>query len=109
MRKVFLDEYVPQVWKLYLDQAEEAVKDGALSNKVKELIGFAVAIAAHCEPCVKIHVRRAIKGGATAKEIAEVVGVVVMLCGGTAEIWARRIVESEIEGLRKDQGLDKGE
>jgi AhpD family alkylhydroperoxidase len=102
MRKVFLDEYVPQVWKLYLEQAEEAVKDGALSNKIKELIGAGVAIAAHCEPCVKIHTRRAIKAGATAKEIAEVVGVVVMLCGGTAEIWARRIVENEIKDLRID-------
>jgi AhpD family alkylhydroperoxidase len=102
MQKIFLDEYVPQVWKLYLDQAEEAVKDGALSNKIKELIAMGVAITAHCEPCVKIHARRAIKGGATAKEIAEVVAVVVMLCGGTAEIWARRIIENEIKDLRKE-------
>jgi len=102
MRKVFLDEYVPQVWKLYLKQAEEAVKDGALSNKFKELVAFAVAIAAHCESCVKIHARRAINAGASPEEVAEVVGVVVMLCGGTAEIWARRIVENEIKDLRKD-------
>jgi AhpD family alkylhydroperoxidase len=102
MQKVFLDEYVPKVWKLYLEQAEEAVKDGALSNKIKELIAMGVAIAAHCEPCVKIHTRRAIKAGATAKEISEVVGVVVMLCGGTAEIWARRIIENKIKDLRKD-------
>ena len=102
MRKIFLDEYVPKVWKLYLEQAEEAVKDGALSNKNKELMAFAVAIAVHCEPCVKIHARRAIKGGASPEEIAEAVGVVVMLCGGTAEIWARRIVENEIKDLRKE-------
>jgi len=102
MRKIFLDEYVPRVWKLYLEQAEEAVKEGALSNKIKELIAMGVAIGAHCEPCVKIHIRRAIKVGATAKEIAEVVGVVVMLCGGTAEIWARRVVENEIKELRID-------
>jgi AhpD family alkylhydroperoxidase len=104
MRKVFLDEYVPRVWKLYLEQAEEAVKDGALSNKIKELVAAAVAIVAHCESCVKIHLRRAIKAGATAEEIAEVVGVVVMLCGGTAEIWARRLVENEIKKLREDSG-----
>lgn len=102
MQKVFLDEYVPRVWKLYLEQAQEAVKDGALSNKIKELIAFGVAITAHCEPCVKIHIRRAVKAGATAEEISEVVGVVVMLCGGTAEIWARRIVENEIKKLRED-------
>jgi AhpD family alkylhydroperoxidase len=102
MQKVYLDEYVPQVWKLYLAQAEEAMKDGALSNKIKELIATGVAIATHCEPCVKIHIRRAIKAGATAKEISEVVGVVVMLCGGTAEIWARKLVENEIKDLRKN-------
>jgi len=26
----------------------------------------------------------------------------VMLCGGTAEIWARRIIENKIKDLRKD-------
>ena len=82
MRKVFLDEYVLQVWKLYLEQAEEAVKDGAISNKMKELIAMGVAITAHCEPCVKIPARRSIKAGANAREIAEVEAVVVMLCGG---------------------------
>ncbi|MCK4431885.1 MAG: hypothetical protein KAW19_11385 [Candidatus Aminicenantes bacterium] len=37
MRKIFLDEYVPQVWKLYLDQAEESVKDGALSERLGKI------------------------------------------------------------------------
>jgi len=32
----------------------------------------------------------------------EMAGVVVMLCGGTAEIWARRIIEKELSFLRKD-------
>jgi len=101
MAKIYLDEYVPKVWELYLKQAEEAVKDGALSKKIKEIIAAGVAIAAHCEPCVKLHVRRAIKAGASAREITEMVGVVVMLCGGTAEIWARRIIEKEIISLRE--------
>jgi len=102
MAKIYLDEYVPKVWELYLKQAEEAVKDGALSNKIKEIIAAAVAIAVHCEPCVKLHIRRALKAGASAREITEMVGVVVMLCGGTAEIWARRIVEKEIMSLREE-------
>jgi len=46
--------------------------------------------------------RRAVKAGASAKEITEMAGVVVMLCGGTAEIWARRIIEKELSFLRKD-------
>ena len=102
MAKIYLDEYVPKVWELYLKQAEEAVKDGALSNKIKEIIAAGVAIAVHCEPCVKLHIRRSIKAGASAREITEMVGVVVMLCGGTAEIWARRIVEKEIMSLREE-------
>ncbi len=103
MEKIFLDEYVPEVWKLYLKQAEEAVKDGELSNKMKEIIAAAVAIASHCEPCVKLHIRRAVKAGASAAEISEMVGVVVMLCGGTAEIWVRRIVEREIKSLKEEK------
>ena len=102
MAKIYLDEYVPEVWKLYLKQAEEAVKDGALSKKTKEIIAAGVAIASHCEPCVKLHIRRAIKAGASAEEISEMVGVVVMLCGGVAEIWARRIIERELKSLRED-------
>ena len=102
MAKIYLDEYVPKVWELYLKQAEEAVKDGALPRKIKEIIAAGVAIASHCEPCVKLHIRRAIKAGASAREIAEMAGVVVMLCGGTAEIWARRIIERELKSLRED-------
>jgi AhpD family alkylhydroperoxidase len=101
MAKIYLDEYVPKVWELYLKQAEEAVKDGALSRKIKEIMAAGVAIAVHCEPCVKLHIRRAIKAGANVREITEMAGVVVMLCGGTAEIWARRIIEKEIESLRE--------
>jgi len=51
-----------------------------------------------------LHIRRAIKEGASTQEISEMVGVVVMLCGGTAEIWARRIIEKEIRSLREDKG-----
>ncbi|MEA2005247.1 MAG: carboxymuconolactone decarboxylase family protein [Acidobacteriota bacterium] len=93
MAKIYLDKYVPRVWKLYLDQTEEAVKGGALSNKIKELMAAAVAIASHCEPCVKLHIRRAVKAGANAREISEMAGVVVMLGGGVAEIWARKIID----------------
>ncbi len=105
MDKVFLDKYVPRVWELYLAQAEESMKEGALSKKVKELIGTAISISMHCEPCVKIHLRRAIKAGASAQEISEMIGVAIMLCGGTAEVWARRIVEAEIKNLGRKNAL----
>ncbi len=71
-----LQKYKPGLFKKWSEFATAAFEDGALSAKNKELImALALSIAACCEPCVKIHTRRAKKLGATNEEITETLGV----------------------------------
>ena len=43
-----------------------------------------------------------IKAGATAEEIAETLAVTMVLCGGPADVWTRKIFDEEIEKLKTE-------
>ncbi len=60
------------------------MKDGALSNKTKELIAVAVALTTQCQYCLTIHTEFAKKAGATDEELAEVTFVAAALRAGAA-------------------------
>lgn len=78
---------IPDVMQGFMAMHDAAVKDGALSAKVKELISLGIAIAVHCEGCIAAHVYDALKHGATREEIAETVGVAVLMGGGPATVY----------------------
>jgi AhpD family alkylhydroperoxidase len=61
---------------------QQAVVEGALSTKVKELIALAIAITVRCDGCIAYHVHDARKAGATRQELVETIGVAVMMGGG---------------------------
>ncbi len=56
--------------------------DGALSAKVKVLIGLGIGLAAHCEPCILVHLEKALAAGASRAEILEACGVAIAMGGG---------------------------
>jgi AhpD family alkylhydroperoxidase len=62
----------------------EAVADGALSRKVKELISLGISISAACDGCILAHVYDALHEGATREEIVETIAVAVVMGGGPA-------------------------
>jgi AhpD family alkylhydroperoxidase len=62
----------------------DALKDGALSTKQKELIALGIAISATCDYCIAIHVKKCFEAGATREEIAEACGVAILMGGGPA-------------------------
>ena len=92
-----LKKYKPENFKALSRLASETMKEGALSVKIKELLAVVLSIAMHCEPCIKIHLRRALQAGATEEEIAETLGVTVLMCGGPADVWPVRIIEEELQ------------
>ncbi len=62
----------------------KVMKDGALDLKCKELIALAVGLAVRCNPCIYLHVQKALQAGATRAQILEAASVVVMMGGGPA-------------------------
>jgi AhpD family alkylhydroperoxidase len=70
-----------------------ALEDGALSKREKELIALGIAVQSQCEPCVVMHVKKALDMGLTKEEIAEACGVAVLMGGGPALMYAAKTME----------------
>ena len=106
--KKFFDEFkvsAGKMSKLIPDGADgfkqlfaKTMKEGALSVKQKELIALSIGLAVRCEPCIKLHVQKALSVGATKEEILEAAQVVLMMGGGPAYTYIPKVIET-IEAL----------
>jgi len=68
-------------------------RDGALSAKVKEMLGLSTSMVLRCDDCIKYHLEKCYELGVTTDEIFEVFSV-ANLVGGTIVIpHTRRAVE----------------
>lgn len=68
-------------------------QDGALSAKVKELMGVALGITARCEGCIVTHTNAAIQKGATMDEVVETVQIALLMGGGPAYMYGSKAIE----------------
>lgn len=67
--------------------------DGALSTKVKEMMGLATSMVLRCDDCIKYHLEKCYEQGVTTEELFEIFSV-ANLVGGTIVIpHTRRAVE----------------
>lgn len=67
--------------------------DGALSSKVKEMIGLSASMVLRCDDCIKYHLQKCFELGVTKEEIFEVFAI-SNIVGGTIVIpHLRRAVE----------------
>jgi AhpD family alkylhydroperoxidase len=85
-----LREDIPEVLDHFAAFHHEAMADGALSAKVKELIALAIGATKQCDGCVAAHGRAAARENATEAEVAETMGVVILMNGGPGTVWAPR-------------------
>ncbi len=69
-------------------------KEGALSPKIKEIIGIAVSVKAQCERCIAWHVKGALDLGASKEEIIEAAQVAVVLGGGPSLMYMKNVYDS---------------
>lgn len=68
-------------------------QDGALSAKVKEMLGLATSMVLRCDDCIKYHLIKCHELGVTTDELFELFGV-ANLVGGTIVIpHTRRAIE----------------
>lgn len=89
-----LGENCPGVMKSFMGLHDEALKEGALSTKEKELISLGIAIAVRCTGCIQCHVKAALDAGASREEIAETVGVAVLMAGGPGTVYGGMALEA---------------
>ncbi len=79
---------IPDTLAGFSQLTREAMKDGALDKKTKELIAMALGVAARCDGCLAFHAEALVKLGATRAELAEALGVAVQMGGGPALMYA---------------------
>jgi AhpD family alkylhydroperoxidase len=68
--------------------------DGALSGLQKEFVALGIGVAGHCEPCIRLHVKKCLDAGATREQIMEAASVAVMMAGGPAFTHLTMVVET---------------
>ncbi|MFN0122868.1 MAG: carboxymuconolactone decarboxylase family protein [Blastocatellia bacterium] len=66
----------------------QAMSDGALGAKYKEMIALAIGIQSQCQGCIAFHTHGALRAGAMRAEVLETIGVALMMGGGPASIYA---------------------
>ena len=79
-----LQKEAPELVKTFGALFYSVMKEGALSTKTKELIALGIALAQRSEPCIRLHVQKALEAGCTPKEIIEASSVSVVMQGGPA-------------------------
>ena len=75
---------VPNTVAAFGNLFQKVMADGALPTKTKELVAVGIAVGEHCEPCVYLHVQKALEAGCTPDEIMEAASVAVVMGGGPA-------------------------
>jgi AhpD family alkylhydroperoxidase len=78
----------PEIMKGFNALSSASLRDGALSEKTKELIALALGVAGHCDACIGFHVRTLVKLGVTRPELEEALGVAVYMGGGPSLMYA---------------------
>ena len=79
---------LPEVMQGFRTLADAATKDGALSEKTKELIALAIGITTRCDGCIGYHAQACVETGATRAEVMETIGMCVYLGGGPSLMYA---------------------
>ena len=87
----------PEAWAGFSQLHDAAMADGALSNKTKELVALALAVAKQCDGCIAYHAKAAARSGATREEVAETLAVTLLMDGGPATTYGPRAFAAYLE------------
>lgn len=99
-----LRKEVPEVFAAFSELAKVAMKDGALSEKQKELIALAIGVAVHCDGCIAYHTRSLVRLGASRAEVGEALGVAIQMGGGPSVNYAADAMRAFLQFSEKAAG-----
>ena len=75
---------MPELVKQFNSFTEECFKEGALSQKTKQLIALGISIQTQDEYCIVYHTKGCLDQGCSEQEILEAVGVTAAFGGGAS-------------------------
>lgn len=77
-------ELAPKQLHAFQEFSRQALAEGALSAKIKQLIAVAVAHTTQCPYCIRGHTSEALNAGASPEEIMEAIWVAAEMRAGAA-------------------------
>ncbi|OIP83774.1 MAG: alkylhydroperoxidase [Porphyromonadaceae bacterium CG2_30_38_12] len=80
----------------------KAYIDGALSSKVKELMGLVASMVLRCNDCILYHIDRSVQEGATRQEMYESFNI-ALIVGGSIVIPHLRFAMEQLDNILKDK------
>ncbi len=89
----------PDAAQAFHDFARAVFKEGALSEKTKQLIAVAVAHVTQCPYCIHSHTALAMRKGASKQEIMEAIWVAAEMRAGAAQAHSALAI-SEMEKIK---------
>lgn len=98
-----LGSEAPDTMQAFAHLHEAAAKDGALSNKIKELIALSIAVVVRCDGCIAYHVHDALETGASHKEVVEAIEMAILMGGGPAVVYGIEALEALEQFERANQ------
>lgn len=98
---IALRDQIPDTWGGFAQLNKQALADGALSTKVKELMALAISVAEGCDGCIAYHASGSVRAGATEEEAAEAIGVALLMRGGPATDYGPRALEAVQEFIER--------
>lgn len=90
----FLGEGGTKAMSAFWDFDREALADGVVPRKYKQLIALAVALTTQCPYCLQLHRAAAEQAGATPAEMAETALVAAALRAGAAITHAVHLIDN---------------
>ncbi|MFZ1703095.1 MAG: carboxymuconolactone decarboxylase family protein [Saprospiraceae bacterium] len=81
------------VLKRFFSLDNQAYKDGALSEKTKELLGLVASMVLRCDDCIKYHLGTCHELGVTTEEVYEVFSIANLVGGSICIPHTRRGAE----------------
>ena len=84
----------PQVFEGFSEMGKAAKRNGALSEKNKELIALGIAIATHCDFCIAYHVKSLVRLQTTRDEFCEALEMISYMGGGPSISYGARALDA---------------
>ncbi len=100
----FMDDTIADIGTLYKEipdtisgfnkMGAAAKKDGALSEKTKEIMALGIAIATRCDSCIGFHVKSLIRLGITREELCEALAMATYMGGGPSYAYSAKALKA---------------
>jgi AhpD family alkylhydroperoxidase len=94
-------EKMPELASQFNSFTEECFKEGALSQKDKQLIALGISLYSQDEYCIIYHTKGCLDQGCTEQEILEAVGVTAAFGGGATMSQAVTLVQECMQELNQ--------